>query len=68
MLQAVTARMSLLRACTVAADEFGECTYESIYQDLLAKDESLYTRNGLLQMLRRNAAIKPAPQRWQNHR
>lgn len=33
-----------------------------------AKDEALYTRNGLLQMLQRNMAIKPAPQRWQNHR
>ena len=48
--------------------QFGEATYESIYKDLAAKDEALYTRTGLLSMLQRNMAIKPAPQRWQDHR
>lgn len=36
--------------------------------DLLAKDEQLYSRNGLVAMLRRDIAVKPAPQRWQDHR
>jgi hypothetical protein len=48
--------------------QFGVATYEDIYKDLAAKDEALYTRNGLLQMLQRNMAIKRAPQRWQDHR
>lgn len=48
--------------------EFGKATYEDIFNDLVAKDEALYKRNGLLQMLQRNMAIKPAPQRWQDHR
>ncbi|KAI5477733.1 RNA polymerase II subunit A C-terminal domain phosphatase SSU72 [Pseudohyphozyma bogoriensis] len=39
--------------------------YEHMYQDLKAKDERLYTANGLLAMLDRNRRIKTAPERWQ---
>ncbi|KAK9845341.1 hypothetical protein WJX81_003860 [Elliptochloris bilobata] len=42
--------------------------YADILDDLCRKDEDLYTRNRLLQMLRRNAAVKKAPQRWQDCR
>jgi hypothetical protein len=34
--------------------------------DLTAKDPDLYGRTGLLAMARRNAAVKAAPQRWQD--
>ncbi len=36
--------------------------------DLKAKNTQLYTRTGLIKMLQRNAAIKPAPERWQDNR
>ncbi|KAL8290594.1 hypothetical protein RQP46_002852 [Phenoliferia psychrophenolica] len=39
--------------------------YETIYQDLIQKDERLYTANGLLGMIDRNRRIKSAPERWQ---
>ncbi|KWU47131.1 Ssu72-like protein [Rhodotorula sp. JG-1b] len=39
--------------------------YEHMYQDLKQKSESLYTANGLLEMLDRNRRIKLAPERWQ---
>jgi RNA polymerase II subunit A C-terminal domain phosphatase SSU72 len=42
--------------------------YEFIYNELKHKNESLYTRNGLLKMLRRNMAVKRAPERWQDGR
>ena len=41
--------------------------YQQIYDELKAKDAPLYTRNGLLTMLERNAKIKRAPERWQDH-
>lgn len=41
-------------------------TYEHIYNDLKAKDASLYTQNGLLMLLDRNRKIKQRPQRFQD--
>jgi len=41
-------------------------SYEAIYQDLKAKDTSLYTQNGLLMLLDRNRRIKERPQRFQD--
>lgn len=40
--------------------------YEHIQQDLRSKDPQLYTQNGLLMLLDRNKAIKPAPERFQD--
>jgi RNA polymerase II subunit A C-terminal domain phosphatase SSU72 len=36
--------------------------------ELRAADEQLYSRNGVLQMLERNASCKIAPERWQDER
>mmetsp|Transcript_6371 Transcript_6371/g.18052 ORF Transcript_6371/g.18052 Transcript_6371/m.18052 type:complete len:204 (+) Transcript_6371:61-672(+) len=45
--------------------EFGT-PYETIYQELKAKDMDLYKQNGVLSMLERNIHIKTAPERFQN--
>lgn len=45
--------------------EFGT-SYEEIYIDLLNKDKSLYTQNGLLHTLDRNKRIKSHPQKFQD--
>ncbi|RWS03805.1 RNA polymerase II subunit A C-terminal domain phosphatase SSU72-like protein [Dinothrombium tinctorium] len=41
-------------------------SYEQMYNDLLKKDKSLYTQNGILHMLDRNRRIKPKPERFHN--
>lgn len=42
--------------------------YEVMYQELLNKDKSLYTQNGILHMLDRNRRIKDHPERFQTNR
>ena len=44
--------------------EFGT-TYEDIINDLIRKDQTMYTQNGILHMLDRNKRIKKRPQRLQ---
>lgn len=48
--------------------QFGEHTYADILADLESKDLVLYTRNGLIDMLKRDAALKKGPQRFQDHK
>ncbi|KAM9063060.1 RNA polymerase II subunit A C-terminal domain phosphatase SSU72-like [Sarcophilus harrisii] len=43
-------------------------TYHQMYNDLLKKDEELYSNNGVLNMLSRNMRIKPRPERFQDCR
>lgn len=45
--------------------DFGT-SYEEIYSDLSNKDKSMYTQNGILNMLDRNRRIKRGPQRLQD--
>ncbi|KAF7313701.1 Phosphoprotein phosphatase [Mycena chlorophos] len=39
--------------------------YNTIYEELQAKDRRLYTANGVLAMIDRNRQLKLAPERWQ---
>eukprot|EP01094_Clydonella_sp_ATCC50884_P017636 TRINITY_DN3103_c0_g1_i1.p1 TRINITY_DN3103_c0_g1~~TRINITY_DN3103_c0_g1_i1.p1 ORF type:complete len:201 (-),score=53.29 TRINITY_DN3103_c0_g1_i1:150-752(-) len=41
--------------------------YEQIFHELRDKDQTLYTSNGILTMLKRNMKVKRAPQRWQDN-
>ncbi|XP_070560842.1 RNA polymerase II subunit A C-terminal domain phosphatase SSU72-like [Ptychodera flava] len=40
-------------------------TYDQMYKDLVSKDLTLYTQNGILHMLDRNKRIKSKPERFQ---
>ncbi len=44
--------------------DFGT-TYDEIHADLVNKDRTMYTQNGILHMLDRNRRIKKRPQRLQ---
>ncbi|KAL6178274.1 hypothetical protein ACLB2K_049793 [Fragaria x ananassa] len=46
--------------------EFGT-PYKQMLDELRRKDPELYKRNGILPMLKRNVAVKLAPQRWQDN-
>ncbi|KAL6552387.1 hypothetical protein OROHE_007751 [Orobanche hederae] len=41
--------------------------YKHMLDDLRRRDPELYRRNGILPMLKRNLAVKTAPQRWQDN-
>ena len=40
--------------------------YVQMYEELKAENEELFTRNGVLSMLKRDIITKRAPQRWQD--
>ena len=40
--------------------------YASIYTSLYLEDAAFFARNGILQLCQRGAAVKKAPQRWQD--
>jgi len=39
--------------------------YQAMYEELKAKDQALYTQNGVLHLLERNMRIKKAPEKFQ---
>uniref|UniRef100_M1BRT2 RNA polymerase II subunit A C-terminal domain phosphatase SSU72 n=1 Tax=Solanum tuberosum TaxID=4113 RepID=M1BRT2_SOLTU len=41
--------------------------YKQMFDNLCRKDVKLYSRNGILPMLKRNLGVKLAPQRWQDN-
>ncbi|CAI7754544.1 unnamed protein product [Closterium sp. NIES-54] len=41
--------------------------YKYMFDELQGKDPELYKRNGILRMLKRNLAVKEAPQKWQDN-
>eukprot|EP00656_Telonema_subtile_P015223 TRINITY_DN17941_c0_g2_i2.p1 TRINITY_DN17941_c0_g2~~TRINITY_DN17941_c0_g2_i2.p1 ORF type:complete len:156 (+),score=32.66 TRINITY_DN17941_c0_g2_i2:113-580(+) len=41
--------------------------YKEMMSQLQSQDASLYSHNGVLEMLERNASIKACPQQWQEH-
>ena len=45
---------------------FNSTSYQSMYQELEAKDPRLYRANGILPMLERNRSVKWGPERWQD--
>ncbi|CAF1076845.1 unnamed protein product [Didymodactylos carnosus] len=45
-----------------------DTSYEYMYKDLIARDQNLYTQNGVLHMLDRNRRIKEKPERFQDCR
>ena len=45
---------------------FNSTSYQSMYQELEAKDSRLYNANGILPMLERNRSVKWGPERWQD--
>lgn len=47
--------------------DFGSVPYQQMYAELAARDDALYARNGVLQMLSRNSKVKvrgPFPPLW----
>ena len=46
--------------------QFNTTSYQSMYDELSAKDPKLYQQNGLLTMLERNLGVKWGPERWQD--
>jgi RNA polymerase II subunit A C-terminal domain phosphatase SSU72 len=47
---------------------FNTTSYQSMYDELLSKDQRLYRANGILPMLERNKSVKWGPERWQDWR
>ncbi|KAH0748247.1 hypothetical protein KY290_027479 [Solanum tuberosum] len=41
--------------------------YKQMFDNLCRKDVKLYSRNGILPMLKRNLGVKLAPERWQDN-
>lgn len=47
--------------------EFGT-PYDHIHKDLKAKNEARYTKNGMIQMIKRDCGVKKHPERWQDEK